>query len=71
MLNANPFFLFIYKETCFMIIQVYDLRPFFVYIKLKEREKKKKNSTLKEAVQYLILSQLVKNLKIPYWLVYQ
>ena len=54
-----------------MIIQVYDLRPFFVYIKLKEREKKKKNSTLKEAVQYLILSQLVKNLKIPYWLVYQ
>ena len=25
-----------------MIIQVYDLRPFFVYIKLKEREKKKK-----------------------------
>ena len=49
MLNANPFFLFIYKETCFMIIQVYDLRPFFVYIKLKEREKKKKKFYIKRS----------------------
>ena len=32
-----------------MIIQVYDLRPFFVYIKLKEREKKKKKFYIKRS----------------------
>ena len=40
-------------------------------IERKKLKKKKKKSALKEAVQYLILSQLAKNLKIPYWLLYQ
>ena len=35
-------------------IQVYDLRPFFVYIKLKEREKKnfyiKRSSTISDFI---------------------